>query len=122
MRIRHLLCPAALALGLAAPAQAQVIATRITTPADPAFALYDTTVEGPESLAVSGTATGSGAVDLVCVRGSQADRDAVLREAIDHRVLVIDHSGRGYSFRHVFARDAIHDDMLPGERVRLHTT
>ncbi|HTE59920.1 MAG TPA: AAA family ATPase [Solirubrobacteraceae bacterium] len=47
-------------------------------------------------------------------------RDAALREAIDHHVLVVDHSGRGYSFRHVLARDAIYDDILPGERVRLH--
>ncbi len=43
-----------------------------------------------------------------------------LREAVEHHLLVVDESGRGYAFRHVLARDAIYDDMLPGERVRLH--
>jgi DNA-binding CsgD family transcriptional regulator len=45
---------------------------------------------------------------------------AALREAVEHHLLVVDDSGRGYAFRHVLARDAIYDDMLPGERVRLH--
>jgi predicted ATPase len=45
---------------------------------------------------------------------------AALREAVEHHLLVVDESGRGYAFRHVLARDAIYDDMLPGERVRLH--
>ncbi len=46
---------------------------------------------------------------------------AALREAVDHHLLVIDESGRGYAFRHALAREAVYDDMLPGERVRLHT-
>ncbi len=29
-------------------------------------------------------------------------------------------AGRGYAFRHALTRDALYDDMLPGERVRLH--
>jgi DNA-binding CsgD family transcriptional regulator/tetratricopeptide (TPR) repeat protein len=44
-----------------------------------------------------------------------------LREAVEHHLLVVDHSGRGYAFRHALTRDAVYDDMLPGERVRLHT-
>ena len=44
-----------------------------------------------------------------------------LREAVDHHLLVVDESGRGYAFRHALAREAVYDDMLPGERVRLHT-
>jgi DNA-binding CsgD family transcriptional regulator/tetratricopeptide (TPR) repeat protein len=43
-----------------------------------------------------------------------------LREAVEHHLLVIDHSGHGYAFRHALTRDALYDDMLPGERVRLH--
>jgi predicted ATPase/DNA-binding CsgD family transcriptional regulator len=43
-----------------------------------------------------------------------------LRELIEHQLLVIDPSGRGYGFRHSLAQEAIHDDLLPGERVRLH--
>ncbi|WP_432824703.1 helix-turn-helix transcriptional regulator [Dactylosporangium sp. CA-092794] len=43
-----------------------------------------------------------------------------LREAVEHHLLVVDHSGHGYAFRHMLTRDALYDDMLPGERVRLH--
>ena len=43
-----------------------------------------------------------------------------MREAVDHHLLVVDESGRGYAFRHALAREAVYDDMLPGERVRLH--
>ena len=45
---------------------------------------------------------------------------AALREAVEHHLLVVDASGRGYTFRHELTRDALYDDMLPGERVRLH--
>ena len=60
------------AAGVAAPAQAQVTGTQITTPADPSHVLFYTS--GPRTLAVSGTATGSGAIDLVCVRGTVLHR------------------------------------------------
>jgi DNA-binding CsgD family transcriptional regulator/tetratricopeptide (TPR) repeat protein len=43
-----------------------------------------------------------------------------LREAVEHHLLVVDDSGHGYAFRHALTRDALYDDMLPGERVRLH--
>ena len=43
-----------------------------------------------------------------------------LREALTHQLLVVDPSGRGYGFRHALARAVIHDDLLPGERARLH--
>ncbi|MFB9412443.1 helix-turn-helix transcriptional regulator [Dactylosporangium matsuzakiense] len=43
-----------------------------------------------------------------------------LREAVEHHLLVVDASGRGYTFRHELTRDALYDDLLPGERVRLH--
>lgn len=43
-----------------------------------------------------------------------------LREAVGRQLLVVDASGRGYGFRHALARDAIHDDLLPGERIQLH--
>jgi DNA-binding CsgD family transcriptional regulator len=44
-----------------------------------------------------------------------------LREAVERHLLVVDESARGYAFRHALVRDAVYDDMLPGERVRLHT-
>ncbi|MDQ6641006.1 MAG: AAA family ATPase, partial [Actinomycetota bacterium] len=42
-----------------------------------------------------------------------------LRDAIGHNVLV--HSGGdSYAFRHALLAEAVYDDLLPGERVRLH--
>ena len=43
-----------------------------------------------------------------------------LREAVDSHLLLVDPSGQGYAFRHALTRDAVYEDMLPGERVRLH--
>ena len=43
-----------------------------------------------------------------------------LRETVGQQLLVVDPSGRGYGFRHPLARDAIHEDLLPGERAELH--
>jgi DNA-binding CsgD family transcriptional regulator len=42
-----------------------------------------------------------------------------LREAVEHHLLVVDETG--YAFRHALVRDAVYDDMLPAERVGLHT-
>jgi len=50
----------------------------------------------------------------------EADLHAGLREAVEQQLLVVDDSGRGYRFRHALARAAIHEDLLPGERARLH--
>jgi DNA-binding CsgD family transcriptional regulator/tetratricopeptide (TPR) repeat protein len=50
----------------------------------------------------------------------QARLDAALRDAIDGHVLQLTPSGRGYIFRHALLAEAIYDDLLPGERVRLH--
>ncbi|RCG31680.1 helix-turn-helix transcriptional regulator [Sphaerisporangium album] len=44
---------------------------------------------------------------------------SALRPAVSGNVLVVD--GEGYAFRHALIREAVHDDLLPGERVRLHT-
>ncbi len=45
--------------------------------------------------------------------------DAAAGEAIAASVLVVD--GTAYAFRHALVREAIHDELLPGERVRFHT-
>ncbi len=42
-----------------------------------------------------------------------------LRPAVENNVLVVE--GEGYRFRHALIREAIHDDLLPGEHTRLHT-
>ncbi|WP_279510099.1 helix-turn-helix transcriptional regulator [Actinomadura sp. 7K507] len=52
----------------------------------------------------------AGAGERVLTRG--------LRPAVASNTLVVD--GDGYAFRHALIREAVHDDLLPGERVRLH--
>ncbi|GAA0944550.1 helix-turn-helix transcriptional regulator [Actinocorallia libanotica] len=42
-----------------------------------------------------------------------------LRPAVESNVLVVE--GEGYRFRHALIREAIHEDLLPGEHTRLHT-
>ncbi len=42
-----------------------------------------------------------------------------LRAAVESNVLVADRGG--YAFRHALLGEAVYDDLLPGERVRLHT-
>ncbi|MWV59134.1 AAA family ATPase [Rathayibacter sp. VKM Ac-2754] len=58
--------------------------------------------------------------DLITVVHGDAEAvETAAREAIAGGVLVVD--GSSYSFRHALVRDAIHDELLPGERVRAHT-
>jgi DNA-binding CsgD family transcriptional regulator len=45
---------------------------------------------------------------------------AALRETVENHLLLVDPGGHGYAFRHALTRDAVYEDMLPGERVRLH--
>jgi DNA-binding CsgD family transcriptional regulator len=49
-----------------------------------------------------------------------ADLDAGLRAAVDGQALVPDVDGLGYRFRHALLQEAVHDQLLPGERTRLH--
>src|SRR5579871_2603624 len=44
---------------------------------------------------------------------------SALREAVDNYLLLVEPGG-GYAFRHALTGDAVYEDMLPGERVRLH--
>jgi DNA-binding NarL/FixJ family response regulator len=46
--------------------------------------------------------------------------DVALREAVDANILEPTPSGRGYTFRHALLAEAVYDDLLPGERVRIH--
>lgn len=43
-----------------------------------------------------------------------------LRDAVAGHVLVVGGEGVGYAFRHALLQEAVHADLLPGERVRLH--
>ncbi|WP_165964345.1 AAA family ATPase [Actinomadura sp. KC216] len=56
---------------------------------------------------------------LAAVTGlSDPGLSAALRPAADHGLLVAD--GDGYAFRHALIREAVHEDLLPGERSALH--
>jgi tetratricopeptide (TPR) repeat protein len=43
-----------------------------------------------------------------------------LRDAVSEQVLIVGGDGVGYAFRHALLQEAVHADLLPGERVRLH--
>lgn len=49
-----------------------------------------------------------------------AERNAALRDATERQVLVPQPERVAYGFRHALVREAVYDDLLPGERVRLH--
>jgi tetratricopeptide (TPR) repeat protein len=56
---------------------------------------------------------------LAAVAGlPQAQVVELLREAVSRRLLVAD--GRGYRFQHALLREALHLDLLPGERDAIH--
>ncbi|WP_433229529.1 helix-turn-helix transcriptional regulator [Actinomadura formosensis] len=68
----------------------------------------------------SGGSTRIEHVLLAAVSGlDDAALTRVLRPAVAANVLVVD--GDGYAFRHALIREAVHDDLLPGEHTRLHT-
>jgi tetratricopeptide (TPR) repeat protein len=69
--------------------------------------------------AVAGVRVGHG---LLAAAGDLSD-DVLLaaaRELAENYLLVADPSGVGYVFRHALTREAVYDDLLPGERQRLH--
>jgi hypothetical protein len=49
-----------------------------------------------------------------------SELDAALREAVAAQVLVVGRDRQGYTFRHALLREAVDDDLLPGEHSRLH--
>lgn len=44
--------------------------------------------------------------------------DAAIRSAVQANIVTVD--GEAYCFRHALLREAVHDELLPGERGRLH--
>lgn len=45
---------------------------------------------------------------------------AAVRELAENHLLVADPPGDGYVFRHALTREAVYDELLPGERQQLH--
>ena len=62
--------------------------------------------------------------ELLAAACAQAgyDVDAALREAVAAHVLVVSpgRAAGSYAFRHALLQETVYDDLLPGERVRLH--
>ena len=62
--------------------------------------------------------------DLLAAVAEQDEATTIdaLREAVGQQVLVADSTGAsdGYAFRHALMQEAAYDDLLPGERRRLH--
>lgn len=58
--------------------------------------------------------------DLLCDLSDLSDSalDDAIRSGINAGLLVAHDAG--YTFRHALLREAVHDDLLPGERARLH--
>jgi DNA-binding CsgD family transcriptional regulator len=48
-----------------------------------------------------------------------AEYEEAVREAVAHQLLLPD-GPDGYAFRHALLREAVYNDLLPGERTRLH--
>lgn len=45
---------------------------------------------------------------------------SIVRDLLGASLLVVDDSGDGYRFRHALLQEVVYDELLPGERVRLH--
>ena len=78
----------------------------------------------PETLALVRLAAVAGRrVDhaLLAAAGAATglDTDVALREAVAAHVLSVVHE-TSFSFRHALMQETVYDDLLPGERVRLH--
>ena len=74
------------------------------------------------AIAVAGHPVSHGTAAAVCARlGIGEDLLlAGLREAVDHHLLVAVTDPPGYAFRHALLAEATYDQLLPGERQRLH--
>jgi DNA-binding CsgD family transcriptional regulator len=68
--------------------------------------------------AAAGRPTGDELLAMVTGQDRQTRQES-LRAAVEHQLLAVDDSG-GFVFRHALTREAVYDDMLPGERAELH--
>jgi predicted ATPase/DNA-binding CsgD family transcriptional regulator len=50
----------------------------------------------------------------------EVELEDALRAAVAAQLLVPDGDGEAYEFRHALVREAVHDDLLPGQHTRLH--
>ena len=91
--------------------------------ADVLLSRADALTDGAQRLLRTASVAGRAVPDRLLAEVAGLDEDELLRalrETVDSHLLVVDPSGHGYVFRHALTRDAVYEDMLPGERVRLH--
>jgi len=75
--------------------------------------------------AVGGTRFGHDLLTRVACPGErpsaaeEGELESALRVAVAAQLILVDPDG-GYEFRHALVREAVHDDLLPGEHARLH--
>ncbi|MFC0222471.1 ATP-binding protein [Nocardioides zeicaulis] len=80
--------------------------------------LDDTTRQVVRLVSVAGRQVSHALLAAVCDLGPTA-LEAALRTAVESHVLVVSRGGT-YAFRHALLGEAVYDDLLPGERMRLH--
>ena len=80
--------------------------------------LDETTRTVTRLVSVAGRQVGHALLAAVSDLGS-AELEAALRTAVEAHVLVASRGGT-YAFRHALLGEAVYDDLLPGERIRLH--
>ncbi|HXT90737.1 MAG TPA: AAA family ATPase, partial [Trebonia sp.] len=91
--------------------------------ADVLLSRVDALTDGAQRLLRTASVAGRAVPDRLLAEVASLDEAELLRalrETVDSHLLVVDPSGHGYAFRHALTRDAVYEDMLPGERVRLH--
>jgi DNA-binding CsgD family transcriptional regulator/tetratricopeptide (TPR) repeat protein len=79
---------------------------------------------GTQQLLRVAAAAGPGATQPLLAEAAGMDEAALLgglREAVDQQLLVPEAGGDGFVFRHALVAEAVYGELLPGERVRLHT-
>ncbi|MEU8133019.1 helix-turn-helix transcriptional regulator [Streptodolium elevatio] len=81
--------------------------------------LPDSTQRVVRTAAVGGSNVGHALLSEVAGLGG-AELDEALRGAVSMHVLVPTKDGDGYQFRHALVREAVRDDLLPGERMRMY--
>jgi ATP/maltotriose-dependent transcriptional regulator MalT len=94
------------------PTLRDVLGVRIDELSEPARGVL-------RALAAGGRRVGDRLLAAVMELGEPARADA-LREAIAAQLIVLEPERGAYAFRHTLLREAVYEELLPGERVRLH--
>jgi DNA-binding CsgD family transcriptional regulator/tetratricopeptide (TPR) repeat protein len=98
--------------GQLSPTVRQVALARVAKLSADAYAVL-------AAVAIAGRQIGHGQLASVLNLPPKALSSAI-REAVESFILAVGADGEGYQFRHALIAEAVSDDILPGERQRLH--